>query len=160
MPFLCGACSVFDRFLSKWSYFISMEVELWGEDRFWCRGQGDAASFSRPPGSLAFCPLAPWGCPHDRAGWRALAHAAFSSPWVQQSRWVFGDFLFLHSIASSQENTVAIFLLSSSSQPSTYVATLSRHRMPWWYLIKSLQNCLITVLNVRHLCNLNVRYKF
>lgn len=28
------------------------------------------------------------------------------------------------------------------------------------YLIKSLQNCLITVLNVRHLCNLNVRYKF
>lgn len=36
-------------------------------------------------------------------------------------------FFFLHHVASSQENTIDIFLLSSSSQsPSTYVATLSR----------------------------------
>ena len=103
------------QFLPKWSYFIWKEGERWG-GRFGCGGKGMLHLF---PGLLG---LWPWlGQPE------ALARIAFFSHWVQQWRRVFGVFFFLHHVASSQENTIDTFLLSSSSQsPSTYVATLSR----------------------------------
>lgn len=103
-------------------------------------------------------PCSPWVCLAGRL--EVLAHIAFFSHWVQQRRQVFGNFFFLCNVASSQENTIDIFLLSSSSHQAPLWLLCPGHKMPWQYLIKSLQNCLITVLNVRCLCNLNIRYKF
>lgn len=144
-PFLCVACSVLDTFLPKWSYFIwKEEVEV--RRLVWVWRKGNAASF---PGLLG---LWPWlGC-------RSAGARLFPLGPAMEDECLGFCFFFLHHVASSQENIIDIFLLSSSSQsPSTYVATVQGTKC--LYLIKS-QNCLITVLNVRHLCNLNVRYKF
>lgn len=102
--------------------------------------------------------LAHWA-PPNHSGCSVLAHIAFFSHWVQQLRRGLGD-CFLLNVANSQENTVHIFL---SALPVTKYLRGSfvqdiKHRGQ--HLIKSLQNCLLTVLNVRHLCNLNVRYRF
>lgn len=79
--------------------------------------KGNAASFSWAAGALALA----W--PAGSAGAHRLLFPL--GPAMKTSVW--GFFFFLHHVASSQENTIDTFLLSSSSQsPSTYVATLSR----------------------------------
>lgn len=105
-----------------------------------------------------FCFLAHWGCLPTHAGWKVLAHIAFFAHWVQQWREVSGggggsppQYSKFSGKSSSQALPVTKYLRGYFAQGT---------KMPWWYLVKSLQNCLITVLNVRHLCNLNVRYKF
>lgn len=62
------------------------------------------------------------GLPARSAGTHRLLFPL--GPAMKTSVW---GFFFLHHVASSQENTIDIFLLSSSNQsPSTYVVTLSR----------------------------------
>lgn len=62
------------------------------------------------------------GLPAGSAGTHRLFFPL--GPAMKTSVW---GFFFLHHVASSQENTIDIFLLSSSNQsPSTYVVTLSR----------------------------------
>jgi len=62
------------------------------------------------------------GLPAGSAGTHRLLFPL--GPAMKTSVW---GFFFLHHVASSQENTIDIFLLSSSNQsPSTYVVTLSR----------------------------------
>lgn len=106
---------------SPWQIFTKMKLLYlkggWEVRRsLWVWRKGNAASFSWAAGALALA------CQPE-----ALARIAFFSHWVQQWRRVFGVFFFLHHVASSQENTIDIFLLSSSNQsPSTYVVTLSR----------------------------------
>lgn len=67
------------------------------EEPIGCRGKGNAASFSWPPGFLAFCFLAHWGCLPNQAGGNVLAHMVFFSHWVQQWGEVLGDFFFFSS---------------------------------------------------------------
>lgn len=50
--------------------------------------------------------------------------------------------------------------LSSSSHQILTWLLVQGTKGHGWYLITSLQNCLIIVSNVRKLCNLNERYKF
>ena len=122
------------------------------------QGQRKGGAASSSSSSLILGCLACWALP-NHVGWSVLAHIVFFSHWVQQLRRGLGD-CFLLNVANSQENTVHIFL---SALPVTKYLRGSfvqdiKHRGQ--HLIKSLQNCLLTVLNVRHLCNLNVRYRF
>lgn len=92
----CPFCVVYVQSLTNFyqNGAVLIKWRMRGEEggTFWCRGKGNAASFSWPTGFLAFCFLAHWGCPPNQAGWKVLAHIAFFSHWVQQWRQVFGIF--------------------------------------------------------------------
>ena len=108
---------------SPWQIFTKMKLLYlkggWEVRRsLWVWRKGNAASFSWAAGALALA----W--PAESAGAHRLLFPL--GPAMKTSVW---GFFFLHHVASSQENTIDIFLLSSSNQsPSTYVATLSRAR--------------------------------
>lgn len=132
----------------------------WEGDRatFWCRGKGNAASFSWPPGFLASVSLLTEGvCLPTQAGkcWHTLPSLLIGSSNEEKCLGAGGgsppQYSKFSGKSSSQALPVTKYLRGYFAQGT---------KMPWWYLVKSLQNCLITVLNVRHLCNLNVRYKF
>lgn len=136
------------QFLPKWSYFIWKEGERWG-GRFGCGGKGMLHLF---PGLLG---LWPWlGQPE------ALARIAFFSHWVQQWRRVFGVFFFSPPCGKFSGKYNWYLPPKLFQSVTKYLCGYFVQGTKCLYLIKSLQNCLITVLNVRHLCNLNVRYKF
>lgn len=98
--------------------------------------------------SLTLGCLAPWALP-NHSGWTVLAHIAFFSHWVQQWRWGLGD-CFLHNVANSQENTVHIFLSVLPVTKYLHGYLVQSTKCHGQHLIKSLQNCLLTVLNVRN----------
>lgn len=156
MPFLCDARGLINFIKMKLFYING----VWEVRRSYF-GIEEKEMLHLCPDRLGVWPsvsLCTKGFPNP-AGWRVPVHIAFFSHWVQQWRQVLGGFS-LHNVANSQENTVCSFLLSSSNhQVLTWLLCLG-HKMLWQCLIKSLQNCLVTVLNVRNLCNLNVRYRF
>lgn len=85
MAFLCGACPVFDKFLSSEALVFKWRMRgEGGGSRFGVGAKGMLHLFPDP---LGFWPLFPCSLrvsAYNHAGWKVLAHIAFSSHWVQQ----------------------------------------------------------------------------
>lgn len=107
---------------SPWHNFYQNEATL-----FERRARGEEVGLGVAERECCIFFLGCWGSGlglASRKRWRASPSFPIGSSNEDEC---LGFFFFLHHVASSQENTIDTFLLSSSSQsPSTYVATLSR----------------------------------
>lgn len=139
---------------SPWQIFTKMKLLYlkggWEVRRsLWVWRKGNAASFSWAAGALALA----W--PAGSAGMHRLLFPL--GPAMKTSVWGF----FFSPPCSKFSGKYNWYLPPKLFQSVTkYLCGYFVQGTKCLYLIKSLQNCLITVLNVRHLCNLNVRYKF
>lgn len=119
---ICGACSVLDKFLSKWSYFILMEDERGAGATFGAEETGMLHLFPDLLGFWPFVPLLTEGvCLTTQAGkcWHTLPSFLIGSSNEEKC---LGIFFPLHDKAGSQENLPPKLFQS----PSTCVASLSR----------------------------------